>query len=101
MSMFRLLLSVLYNAVTWFQFLDRAWNQTEGQIDKMQDAAYDTPGAESPVPPSILVAAAGVLAGHLTLSRILRLRPWQSILSLALGVAAGAALVLLRPQRAG
>jgi hypothetical protein len=98
--MFRLLLSAIYNTATWFQFLNWAWNQTEGQIDKMQDAAFNTPGAESPVPPSILMAAAGVLAGHFTLSRILRLRRWQSLLSLFLGVAAGAALVLLRPRPA-
>ena len=96
--MIRIILSVIYNAATWFQFLDRAWSQTEGQIDKMQDAAFDTPGAAPPVPPAILVAGAGVLAGHFALSKILRLRPWQSVLSLALGIAAGAALVLLRPR---
>lgn len=98
--MFRLLLSTIYNAVSWSQFLNWAWNQTENQIDKMQDAAFETPGMEAPVPPSVLMAAAGVIGSHLTVSRILRLRPWQSLLSLALGVAAAAAIVLARPKRA-
>ena len=62
--MIRLLLSVVISATSWFEFLDWAWGETEGQIDKMQDAAFDTPGVESPVPPAVLMAALSVVAGH-------------------------------------
>jgi len=96
--MFRILLSAGISAASWFEYLTWAREQTEGQISKMQDSAFDTPGAEPPVPSSILVAAVSVVAGHFALTRMLRMRRGQSVLSLILGVAV-AVLLLLRPIR--
>jgi hypothetical protein len=76
-----------------------AWGQeqTEQQIDKMQEAAFNTPGAEAPVPGTVLAAGAGLLVGHFVVGKLLlRLRIWQTILSLLLGLAAGTALTLVR-----
>ncbi len=63
----------------------------------MQDAAFDTPGMEPPVPPAVLMAALSVVAGHFAMGRLLRMRRWQSMLSLVLGVMA-AAVLLFRPK---
>lgn len=79
-----------------------AWGreQTEQQIDKMQEAAFNTPGAEAPIPGAVIAAGLGLVAGHFVIGRLIfRLRIWQSILSLLLGMAAGMALTLLRLTR--
>jgi hypothetical protein len=53
-------------------------NQAEEQIDKMQAAVFNSPGAEAPIPTAVV----GSLLG---------LSGWQKALSLLLGGAAGAA----------
>ena len=96
--MFRTLLSAVIGAATWYEFLGWARKETEGQISKMQDAAFNTPGAEAPVPTSVVLAVFGVISGHFALCRIFRLSRLQSIVSLLLAFAF-AAVLLLRPRR--
>ncbi len=99
MAMLRFLISVLLNSAAWFVLIDWGWMQAERQIDKMQEAAFDTPGAAAPIPPKVFAAGAGALLGHAYLSRELRLSAGESALSLLLGGAAGAALLVARGRR--
>ena len=88
--------SFLLAALTPALFL-WARRQSEEQIDKMQEAAFNTPGAEAPIPATVPAAAAGLLAGHFVVGRaVFGLRIWQSVLSLLLGLAAGVTITLLR-----
>jgi hypothetical protein len=96
--MIRLILSILISAVTWFQFLDWARGKTEGQINKMQEAAFNTPGADAPVPIAVLMAGVSVVTAHFTVGRFLRLRRWQTLTSLMLGLGAGVFLFAKRVQ---
>lgn len=97
--MFRFWLSALANAAAWYAFLDWGRRQAEGQIDRMQQEAFDTPGAAAPIPPAVFVTGAGVLLGHALLSRALRLGAWRAWLSLILGGAAGAIVFVARRQQ--
>lgn len=96
--MIRLLLGILISAAAWFEFLGWAWGETEDQIDKMQDAAFETPGAEAPVPMAVFMAALSVIAGHFTVGRLLRMRRWQTFLAMVAGAAAGAFLFTKRVE---
>jgi UDP-N-acetylmuramyl pentapeptide phosphotransferase/UDP-N-acetylglucosamine-1-phosphate transferase len=87
--LFRFLLSTFLTALAVPFYLKWSRDQAEGQIDKMQQAVHDTPGAESPVTPEVLLGGAGLLAGHWLLSRILGLRFWQAFLSLLVAIGAG------------
>ena len=81
-------------------FLDWAKAESEQQIDKMQEAAFNTPGVEAPLPGRVLAGAAILLVGHLVAGRlILRLSPVAAFLSLLLGGTAGVGAFFLR--RAG
>lgn len=92
----RFLLSLLATSGILPVYLQWSREQAEEQIERMQEAAFNTPGAESPVPAPVLLAGAGVLTGHFLIARLLRLRAWQAFLSLVLGVAGGAALFLAK-----
>ncbi|MEZ4580212.1 MAG: hypothetical protein R3A10_00925 [Caldilineaceae bacterium] len=49
----------------------------------MQEAAFNTPGAEAPVTPSIVMGGIGLLFGHFVVGRrLLRLRGWQALFEL-------------------
>ncbi len=87
--MFRLLLSTFVTALALPFYLKWSRDEAESQIDKMQQAVHGTPGAESPIPPAVLLGGMGVLAGHWLLSRLLGLRFWQTFLSLLLAIGAG------------
>lgn len=97
MALVRFLLHTLLVAVATYFFAGWAKAQSDRQIGKMQDAVFNTPGAEAPVPPA--VAAAGVaLFGSLWLAgrRLLLLRGWQTLLGLLGGAAGGAAAFIAR-----
>jgi hypothetical protein len=72
--------------------------QSERQIDKMQRSVFNSPGAEAPVPPAVIVGGCVLLGGYLLLGRrFLRLSAWQLLTSLSLGAAGG--IVVDRAQR--
>jgi hypothetical protein len=99
--MLRFLLATLINtAITWF-FVDWSGRQAEGQIDKMLDAVFNTPGVEPPIPPAVLAGGGGLLVAQLVLNRLLGLRAAASILSILIGGGLGAAVyVRLKLDRA-
>lgn len=91
MVLLRFLISALYSALLTPIYLLWAQQQADAQIDKMQEAAFNTPGAESAVTPAMALGGAGVLASQLFVGRaLLRLSGVQSIASLLLGSSVGA-----------
>lgn len=94
------LLNTFLTALSTFFFLGWGREQAERQIDKMQEAAFNTPGAEAPVPPKVAVAGASLLSGQWLLNRkVFGLNGWRSMSSFLLGLVAGAGLFLLKLQR--
>lgn len=87
--MFRLLLMTFVTALTVPIYLKWSRDESEAQIDKMQAAVHGTPGAESPIPPAVLLGGAGILLGHWLLARLLGLRVWQTFVSLIVAIGAG------------
>jgi len=99
--MLKFFLSTLFTAALLPLFLAWSRGQTEGQIDKMQEAAFDTPGMESPVTPPMLMGGVGLVAGHFLVGGWLGLKGWQRLLSLVAGGAAGVALFRQLPKQDG
>jgi hypothetical protein len=97
----RFLFNLLATALALPFYLEWGRAQAEEQIDEMQRAAFNTPGAESPVPPAVILGGMGMLAGHFALARLLGLRFWQALFTLVGGVAAGVGLYLVKAERDG
>lgn len=97
--MFPFMLHILLTALTTTAFLGWGRAQGEAQLDKMQQKVHFTPGAEAPLPPAVALTGAALLSGQLLAGRALRLRGWQTLLSLLLGVTGGVALFLNRMDR--
>jgi hypothetical protein len=96
----RFLVSTILTAVTAWIFLRWAREQSERQIGKMQDAVFNSPGAESPLPPGVIAAGIGLLIGLWIIARnILRLRSWQTLFSLLTGGLLGVIALLRSPGR--
>ncbi len=87
--MFRFLLVTFVSALAIPFYLKWSRDESEGQIDKMQAAVHGTPGAESPIPPAVLLGGAGLLAGHWLLARLLGLRVFSAFVSLLAAIGAG------------
>jgi hypothetical protein len=99
--MIHLLLHTVITALTTTAFLGWGRSQGEAQLDKMQQKVHFTPGAEAPLPPAVALAGAALLSGQLLAGRALRLRGWQTLLSLLLGALAGVVLFLNRIKHGG
>jgi hypothetical protein len=100
--MFKFILSLLYPAVLLPLFLRWGGQQAEGQIDKMQAAVFNTPGAEAPVPPKVLLGGGMLIVGHLFVARaLLQQKGWQAWLGLLLGSALGVGLYLAKNSNNG
>ena len=87
--MFRFLVTTFVTALAIPFYLKWSRQESEGQIDKMQAAVHGTPGAESPIPPSVLLGGAGLLAGHWLLSRVLGMGFVTAFVSLLVAIGAG------------
>ncbi|MBX3001066.1 MAG: hypothetical protein KF893_21265 [Caldilineaceae bacterium] len=91
--MLNFLLSILFSAVSLSFFLGWARQRAEGQLDKMQDAVFNTPGVEAPVPPDVVLGGVGLTVIHFVFGqKVLGLRGWQTFLSFGLGIVAGVAI---------
>jgi len=88
--------TVLTALLAWL-YLDWGRGQAERQIDKMQEAAFDTPGVEPLVTPPVMLAGVGLILANLTAGWFLNMKVWQRALSLAAGIAGGAGIFLIRP----
>lgn len=95
--MLRLLLTVAYPAGLLPLYLEWSRRQAEAQIDKMQRAVFNTPGAESPVPPIVVVGGVALALGYGVWTNLLGGR--QRGVGLLLGVPLGVALFALRRAR--
>lgn len=87
--MFRFLLVTFVSALAVPFYLKWSRDESEGQIDKMQAAVHGTPGAESPIPPAVLLGGAGLLAGHWLLARLFGLRFVGAFVSLLVAIGSG------------
>lgn len=93
--MFKFLFSVVLAAIATFVYVLWARNKSEGQIGKMQLNAYNSPGAESPVPKEVMASALGAIGMLWFLQRkVLRNSTVPASLALVLGGAAGVAAVI-------
>jgi len=87
--------TVLTALLAW-RYLDWGRGQAEKQIDRMQEAAFDTPGVEPLVTPPVILAGVGLILANLTAGWLLGMKAWQRALSLAAGIAGGAGVFLIR-----
>ena len=90
--MLRFTIHTLYLLLLLPIFLRWSTQQAEQQIDKMQEAAFNTPGAESPVPPAVVMGALTLFASHFLVGSLLRQRWWQSLFALIVSLSLGVAL---------
>ena len=93
------LLSLLQALGVTAFFLRWSQGRIERQIDRMQEAAFNTPGAEAPVTPEMLIAGAGLFGAHLLVGSVLGLRKRYALLSFLLGSAGGVLLFLFLDRR--
>lgn len=88
--MLKFLLSALYLAALLPMYLVWSQEQAERQIDKMQEAVFNSPGAEAPITPAIVVGGITLLTSHMVIARRgLQLSLTASFLSMVAGGAAG------------
>ncbi len=93
----KFILSTLYTALLLPIFLRWGRQQAEMQIDKMQESVFNTPGAEAPVPPLVLIGALGLIGSHFFFARrALHLKGWQALVSWLLGLLLGLSIFLKR-----
>lgn len=91
----RFLASTLYISILLPFLLGWAKNETDHRMKKMQDAAYDTPGAESPLPPQVIIGSMGLIGGHFLFSSgIMKLKKRFTFLTLIVGGLIGVAMFL-------
>jgi hypothetical protein len=101
MTVIRFLFGTLLAAVAAYFFGGWALTQSEQQIGKMQLNAYNTPGAESPVPPAVIAAGFSTVGTlWMVQRRLLGMRGPAALLALLAGSAAGIAALVL-PTRNG
>ncbi len=82
-------------------YLGWSRRQAEAQIDEMQRAAFNTPGAAPPIPATVVVAGAGLVGGYLLLARLLGQPGRQAALSLLLaGIVGGLSFWRTAPREA-
>ncbi len=90
MRFFRFLLAAILSSLTTFFFARWARAESEKQIDSMQLSAYNSPGAEMPVPPHVFAAGMSALTAlWFVQGPILRMPLWQRILAVLIGAVAG------------
>ena len=96
MRVIRFLLGTMVAAVVTFFYAGWARRQAEAQIGKMQLNAYNTPGAESPVPPQVMASGISILGAVWWVQhRILRQHGGGAVFSLLLGAAVGVAALFV------
>lgn len=95
----KLFLNIAFSALLVPFYLLWGRDQVETQLDKMQANAFDSPGAEAPVPPGLLLGSVGLVSGHLLWGRMLGLRMRQALAGLLIGWTLGIAAFLWRLEQ--
>ena len=89
-TMLRFLSSTLYIAILLPLYLQWSRTQVEGQLDKMQEGAFNSPGAEAPITPPVVVGGITLVTSHIVIARrALGLSNGVALLTLLVGGAAG------------
>lgn len=83
------LFSITFSALLVPLYLAWGRSQVEAQLDKMQAAAFNTPGVEAPVASSTVMAGFALVTGHFFWARLLGMRIRQSVTSLLVGSVIG------------
>lgn len=100
--MLRFLISTFCTALLTPLYLRWGRQQTELQIDQMQQSVFNTPGVGAPVPPVVLLGGGAFLGAHFLMgTRFLHLKSWQTWLTLLLGTGLGLILFQQQPKDAG
>lgn len=94
--MLRFLITLAYPIFLIPLYLDWSRRQVEGQIDKMQRAVFNTPGAETPVPPPVIIVGMMLLAGYWIVTKLLGAQGWLRMLGMVLGAPIGVAIFTQR-----
>jgi hypothetical protein len=88
--MFKFIAGVLYTTCLIPLYLQWSQTQVEEQINRMQEAVFNSPGMESPITPSIVVGGITLLTSHMVIARrVLQLSQFQAFSSMLLGGALG------------
>lgn len=90
--MFSFLATTLITALGIAVFLDWSGRQAERQIDRMQEAAFNTPGAEAPIPPQVMLGGLTIVLVHFVAAWLLGMRRGRACFSLLIGGALGGLL---------
>lgn len=61
--------SILYLAALLPLYLQWSKQQTERQIDKMQQAVFNSPGAEASITPAMVAGGVTLLSSHFVIAR--------------------------------
>jgi hypothetical protein len=99
--MLRLLVALAYPIFLIPLYLDWSRGQAEDQIDKMQQAVFNSPGAEAPVPPPVVVGGALLLLGYWGVTRLFGVRGWQRFWGVVIGAPIGVAIFTQRQAGRG
>ncbi|MEZ4725655.1 MAG: hypothetical protein R3E79_00815 [Caldilineaceae bacterium] len=79
--------SILYLAAVLPLYLQWSKQQAERQIDKMQEAVFNSPGAEPPVTPAVVAGGVTLLSSHFIIARKgLALASEEALATMFLGV---------------
>ena len=88
--MLKFFFSTLYLTALLPLYLIWSRGEVEGQLDKMQGAVFNSPGAEAPITPAVVVGGITLLTSHMVIARLtLQLSLTQSLLSMLLGGTVG------------
>lgn len=74
-------------------------DQSERQIDKMQEAVFNSPGSQAPITPPMMLASSLLIGAHMLAGlTVFRLGLLRSLLSFLTSLALGLGLFLLFMQ---
>jgi hypothetical protein len=100
--MLKFLIGILYLTSSMPLYLGWARRRTDRQIDKMQEAAFNTPGAEAPITPDVLIGGLALLCGHFIFGqKVLKMPVWQTFFSFIFGAVAGVTIFLTKRHQEG
>lgn len=92
----RLFIALAYPIFLVPLYLDWSRRQAESQIDKMQRSVFNSPGAEAPVPPPVILGGVGLLVGFGLLTKLFGAPGWMRAVGLILGAPIGVAIFMQR-----
>jgi hypothetical protein len=99
--MLRLFVALAYPIFLIPLYLDWSRGQAEDQIDKMQQAVFNSPGVEAPVPPPVVVGGALLLLGYWGVTRLFGVQGWLRFWGVVIGAPIGVAIFTQRQAGRG